>query len=159
MDRQHSHDQDDLSDIERRLACWRPTADFLDTDAMLFAAGLAAGRQSRSRLWPTLCALLIVPMAALGAWAISERSERLTLSHELASHRRLAGASSYASNTRQAPLEYLPSPNDYFHLRRRVEEDARNSLASVTFTRPEAVGQQSPSSAILRAGQWSDLVQ
>jgi len=70
--------EDDLSACERRLAGWQPAAGNLDTDAMLFAAGRAAGRRGRL-LWPALCTLLAAQVAGLGVWGFSERSERVAL--------------------------------------------------------------------------------
>jgi hypothetical protein len=75
---------DDLSDLERRLAAWQPAAQGLDADAMLFAAGRAAGRPPRGRLlWAALSVSLAVLAVALGAWAARERSGRLALAQQL----------------------------------------------------------------------------
>ena len=61
----HSPNPDDLSEIERRLSVWRPNAEGLNRDAMLYAAGLAAGKAERGRLlWPALCGFLAVFAAA-----------------------------------------------------------------------------------------------
>ncbi len=81
----HAPDNDDaLSDLERRLTGWRPDSAGLDADAMLFAAGLAAGRQRRGRLLgPSLCGLLAALAAGLGAWGLTERAERQELATRL----------------------------------------------------------------------------
>ena len=74
MDAKTPRHEDDLSDFERHLAGWQPASDGLNADAMLFAAGQAAGRRGRSQLlWPMLCALLTVQAAGLGVWGLSER--------------------------------------------------------------------------------------
>src|SRR5262245_2702578 len=80
MDTPFPRHEDDLNDVERRLAAWQPDSGRLDTDAMLFAAGLAAGRRGRGRfLWPALCVVLTLQAAGLGVWGLSERAERLAL--------------------------------------------------------------------------------
>lgn len=66
---------DDLSELERRLSASRPAAEGLDADAMLFAAGRAAG--SSRLLWPALTGFFAVLALALGGWAMAERAERL----------------------------------------------------------------------------------
>ena len=67
MDAHTPRHEDDLSEFERHLAGWQPSSDGLDADAMLFAAGQAAGRRGRSQLlWPVLCALVTVQAAGAG---------------------------------------------------------------------------------------------
>ena len=84
MDAKTPRHEDDLSDFERHLAGWQPASDGLSADAMLFAAGQAAGRRGRSQLlWPMLCALLTVQAAGLGVWGLSERAERQALASRL----------------------------------------------------------------------------
>src|SRR5439155_10166786 len=80
MDIHTPNHQDDLSDVERRLSGWRPRVEGLDADAMLFAAGLAAGRRGRVVfVVSALGGLLAIVAAGLGVWALSERSERQML--------------------------------------------------------------------------------
>jgi len=145
----------DVSDCERRLADWQPAAGNLDADAMLFAAGCAAGRRKGvPLLWPVLCALLAAQAAGFGLWGLSERAERVALAGRLHEH-------APASNTPRAPAvaessepRYAPSSDDYFHLRRRLERDPGRWLASA-----RTVGSQTtepPAPAILRAGQRND---
>ena len=78
MDAHTPRHEDELSDFERHLAGWQPAPGGLDADAMLFAAGQAAGQRGRGRLLgPALCVLFAVQGAGLGAWGLSERAERL----------------------------------------------------------------------------------
>ena len=80
MDTQPSSNEDDLSDVERRLTGWQPAAERLDADAMLFAAGRAAGQGGLGRLlWPACCVLLVVQAAGLLVWGLAERAERFPL--------------------------------------------------------------------------------
>lgn len=80
----HPHADGDLSELERRLGAWRPDGDGLDPAAMLFAAGQASARPGRARLvWPLLCGCLALVAASLGAWAVSERAERLALARRV----------------------------------------------------------------------------
>jgi hypothetical protein len=157
MDANSPRHEDDLSACERRLAAWRPAAEGLDADAMLFAAGLAAGRRGRGqRLWPVLCAVLTVQAAALGVWGLSERAQRQALANRV---RDAAPAPQTPPATAVAELtapSYMPSPTDYFHLRRRAEQDPGRWLASPPPA--EAPIPQPPAKpAILRAGQRESL--
>src|SRR5262245_45186807 len=80
MDTNHPLADGDLNELERRLAAWRPAADGLDPDSVLFAAGRASVRPSPARFaWPALAAGFACVAAVLGAALASERSERMTL--------------------------------------------------------------------------------
>jgi hypothetical protein len=147
------HNQDDLSDVERRLADWRPAAAGLDADAMLFAAGQATGRRGRGRLlWPALCVLLATQAVMLGAWGLSERSERLALAsrlHESAPESSAPPATAVAILPKSS---YTPAPDDYFHLRGRTEQDL-NRWLTLAHTDAPAPGTPPPEPTIPRAGQ------
>jgi hypothetical protein len=73
---------DDLTDLERHLAGCAPSADGLDADAMLFAAGRASARRGRLA-WPALTACLAVLSVVLGVWLAAERAERKELAQRL----------------------------------------------------------------------------
>jgi len=149
-----SHNQDDLSDIERRLADWRPASSGLDADAVLFAAGQATAGRGRGRLlWPVLCVLLAGQAALLGAWGLSERAERVALAsriHEIAPEPKVPPASAVAILPKSS---YTPSPDDYFHLRGRTEQDLNRWLTSQASTDAPAPGPPAPEPTIPRAGQ------
>jgi hypothetical protein len=124
----NSTGHDDLNDFERRLAGWRPTSDNSNSDAMLFAAGFAAGRGFLRRwVWPVTCTLLVIQAAGLVVWALSERAERRTLEiqlHESAP----SSPPAIVSPVLPEPF-YEPSPQDYFHLLHMVEQDPSRWLA------------------------------
>jgi hypothetical protein len=122
---------------------------------MLFAAGLAAGRRGRARLlWPAACALLAVLSAGLGAWGVSERAERLDLVERLPER---APAPDAPPATAVVPeSSYEPSPDDYFHLRRRAEQDPGRWLDSPPPEGPQ--GSPPPEPPIFRAGQRDGLL-
>jgi hypothetical protein len=160
MDEHPPQHDDDLSDCERRLAGWHPASAGLDADAMLFAAGRAAGRRGRARLlWPALCVLLAVQAAGLGVWGLSERAERQALASRLPEPAPAPGAPSV---TAVAASSYTPSPEDYFHLRRRLEQDPGRWPASPQPAGPRGKepppGPPPPEPAILRAGQRDGLL-
>lgn len=159
MDADTPRREDDLSEVERRLAGWQPAAGNLDADAMLFAAGRAAGRRGRGALlWPALCALLVVQAAGLGVWGLSEHTERLALAGSL---RERTPAPNMPTSPGVAVLpesSYTPSPDDYFHLRRRVEQDPGRWLASLQHEGTQAPGPPSPKPAIFTAGQRDGLL-
>jgi hypothetical protein len=159
MDQQSPRHEDDLSDVERRLAGWHPASAGLDADAMLFAAGQAAGRRGRGRLlWPALCAFLAVQAAGLGAWGLSERAERRALASRL--RERAPAPSAPPATDVAVPPEpsYTPSPDDYFHLRRRAEQNLTRGPASLPPAAAQALAPPPPEPAILRAGQRDGLL-
>jgi hypothetical protein len=97
----HSDFPDDLSELERRLSAWQPSSEGLDADAMLFAAGRAAGPPHRVRfVWPALTGFLAVLALAFGVWATTERAERLALDQRL---RQLSAAPSEPVSSPSVP--------------------------------------------------------
>jgi hypothetical protein len=149
------HAEDDLSEVERRLRGWRPDATGLDSDAMVFAAGLAAGRRGWL-LGTTLCGVFAVLACGLGAWGLSERAERIALAGRVYERAPTAttleaDAVAMASEGRQ-PL----APDAYFSLRRQAEDDPSPWPAARL---PEAPPPPPPSeNEILTAGQRDGLL-
>ena len=159
MDTNIPHNPNDLSDLERRLSSWRPGAAGLDADAMLFAAGLAAGRARRGRLnGPVLCGLLAALAFGLGAWGLSERAERQTLTALL----RERGPSSQPLPVTVVAVfsepGYTPAPGDYFSLRRQMEQDPDRWLASLEPSGGQAPAPPPAAPAILTPRQRDDLL-
>jgi hypothetical protein len=154
----HSPNPDDLSEIERRLSVWRPNAEGLNRDAMLYAAGLAAGKGGHGRLlWPALCSLLAVCAAVLGAWGLNERAECQFLIGRL--HEPTSSAPASPTNALAAAPHsaFVASPDGYLNLRRQLEQDPGRWLASREFKGPTAIGPAPPEPAILRASQFEAL--
>jgi hypothetical protein len=159
MDAKTPRHENDLSDFERHLAGWQPASDGLSADAMLFAAGQAAGRRERSRLlWPLLCAFLTVYAAGLGVWGLSERALRQALASRL-SDRSPAHSASPAPVVvvRDSSSSYEPAPGDYLSTRRQMEQDPSGWLASRQPAGLQALGPSPPPPAILTPGQRDGL--
>ena len=157
MDAKTPRHEDDLSDFERHLAGWQPASDGLSADAMLFAAGQAAGRRGRSQLlWPMLCALLTLQAAGLGVWGLSERAERQVLASRL-SERAPTHSASPAPVVVVRESSYEPSPVDYLSTRRQMEQDPNGWLASRQPAGLQALGPSPPSPAILTPRQRDGL--
>ena len=103
---------DDLSDLERRLSAWQPSA-----------AGRASARGGRGRvLWPLASACLAVLAVVLGVGLAAERAERLELA------RRLPGPPTSPVPPRvpdmgEAAAADPLAPNAYLHVRRELERD------------------------------------
>jgi hypothetical protein len=156
MDTNTSSNENDLSDVERRLAGWIPAAENLDGAAMLFAAGLAAGRRQRDRfLWPVFLVLLTAQAIGLGTWGLTERAGRQALVSRL-------GAPSPASGeTTVIVLAEDTStwqPDGYLNLRRQIVQDPGVWLASREPAGPQSAEPPSPEAAMLRAGQYESLL-
>ncbi len=150
--------EDDLNNVEQRLAGWLPAATVLNTDAMLYAAGLAAGRGGRRReriVWPAVCVVLLVQAVGLGFWAFSERAERRELArrlmHSAPTPNQLPET---AVADAQRPPAYTSSPNDYLQLRQRAEQDPDGWLAMSYSRGRQAIAPPPPGPAILTGGQW-----
>ncbi len=110
---------DDLSDLERRLTAWRPSPAGLNADALLFAAGRAAGRPGPGRvLWPVVAGSLAVLVAVLGQRLAAERAERLALVELF--QQRGAGAPAEPAAAPVSPA--APPPSDSYLAARRVLE-------------------------------------
>ena len=141
MDANTPRHEDNLSDIEGQLAQWRPGADGLDADAMLFAAGLAAGRRGRGRLLgPALCGLLAILAAGLAAWGLAERSERQALASRLRQRQPSPDPAAVTDVAAITKSSYEPSPNDYLSIRRQMEQDPDRWLASQQSNGPKVSG-------------------
>jgi hypothetical protein len=115
----------DLNDLERRLSAWQPAGDQLNAEAMLFAAGRAAGRGGSGRfVWPALACLMTGLSAVLGVWLASERHEKQMLAQRLQERSPASfPASAPAVNAPDEPsMEDQPSPDSYFAAHRALEQ-------------------------------------
>ncbi len=111
---------DNLNELERRLADWKPAPDGLNVDAMLFAAGRASARNGKARLaWPVVSGGLALLTVFLGVRLAGERAGRLALLQEL--HLRLADIPSVTPIAPTASPE-TPEANAYLVLRREWEQ-------------------------------------
>lgn len=129
----------EMSDLERRLAGWRPAADGLDADAMLFAAGRASARRPVSRFaWPAIAAALALALGVSESTRSVERRE-----HEVA----LARLSDASQSPTAAATWDGSSPN-YLIVRRALEDNPDG--ATVVSMPPSNRPADHP---MLRAGQ------
>jgi hypothetical protein len=116
-----------LTDLERRLAGWRPASDALDADAMLFAAGRASVRRSRSQFaWPAIAACLAVAVGILGMQLSAERAENQSLIAQLSNAETDAFVPSQPSATPNyliARQSWVNNPDYDFH-HEPLESDA-----------------------------------
>jgi hypothetical protein len=120
----NARNPDDLTDLERRLAGWRPDAAGLDPDAMLFAAGRASVRSSPTRfVWPAIAACMTVVALGLGGWAAKERSGRLELA------RLVQKPTPTVPTPAPEPSPEPPPTGSYFAMSRLVRQDPDAFLA------------------------------
>ena len=146
---------DDLSDLERRLAGWRPSAGGLDRGRTLYEAGRAAARhEARRAVAASAGGALVLALAALGmgiGWA-TERRRGL--------EQEAALAATSMPPTVAAPLPEPspepPDPTSYLALTRRIV-DGRIALGAPPRRAPSAP----PSRPALppRVGDWGRLLE
>src|SRR5262245_25425879 len=114
----------DLTDLERRLSGWTPSAGALDRDRMLFEAGRAAARsETRGRLTTALAAGLAAVSVGLGGWAVRESTQRRALELALADRSRalevVLAERSFPPEPDQIPVAAL-TPESYLVLTHRL---------------------------------------
>lgn len=117
------HPNDPLTDLELRLAAWRPNPQELDPDALLFAAGRASARRARL-VWPTATACLVMLSALLAGRLALERAQCLALARQLDQRRAPAPpheAPVPPTAAETAGTEPLP-PDSYLIARRALDE-------------------------------------
>jgi hypothetical protein len=150
MDTNTPGHEDNLNALEHLLSGWRPGDEGLDADAMLFAAGLAAGQRGRARfVAPVLCGLLAVLALALGLWGLHERSERQALASRLHEQVPAPRAAPPVGSDVDPASSYEPSANDYLSMRRRMEDDPGGWLAYMQPVGHQPPGRPPPQPAIL----------
>lgn len=138
--------QNDLSDVERRLASWTPAAQGLDLSAALFAAGRASACPSKAlRAWQAAAACLAVAGLILGTGLAWERSQRLTLVAKLADN-------SVPVASAIIPMEPL-APSSYFVLRHKLEESTDVAALAVYADGPGSKEPSPPEPPVPRAWQ------
>jgi hypothetical protein len=147
----------DLSPLERRLSCLRPSSDGLAADALLFAAGRASAQASKGRhVWPALAGCFALLAAVLGGWVASERTERLALARQM-QDRQEAGKPAPASTVQEASHPRVtPSPDSLLAARLSLAHDFDAWLASAG--QPSPTSQESPRQFVPRAWQPGDLL-
>ncbi|OJW07999.1 MAG: hypothetical protein BGO49_20630 [Planctomycetales bacterium 71-10] len=148
-----SHDgPDDLSDLERRLAGWRPSAVGLDRGRMLYEAGRAAARAEARRAAVGLAGLALIlasAAAGLGAGWAMERRRGFDLEVALAAATAPRPPAALAAPPPGPPPE-PPGPTSYLALTRRIV-DGRIALDDLPRRQP-AAGPSRPAPPPLRAG-------
>ncbi|HEV3259386.1 MAG TPA: hypothetical protein VG013_21145 [Gemmataceae bacterium] len=141
----------DLNDVERRLAAWRPSADGLHSDAMLFAAGRASARADRGRfVWPVMSACTALLAAALGVWVGAERAERLALAQQIRQQPPAPAPTALASAAEPQTAD-PPAPNSYLANLRALERDPEAWAANDVVKAGPLPGPPSPGHRILQA--------
>jgi len=135
-----------VNDFERSLARLQPDRTGLNSDAVIFDAGFAAGRRGQ-RLWMTISAALAIAVIGLGAWGMTERTQRRALADVVRAPAPPIGSPSVDQSI-EAPSS---SPDGYLRLRRRAEQDPNGWLAS--WQPEEAPGPPGSEPIILRAWQ------
>jgi hypothetical protein len=151
---------DNVSDLERRLASHAPAADGLDADAMLFAAGRAAGRPGHARfIWPTLTACLAALAVVLGVWLGVERTERRDLAEQL--KRSISAPLVPPSPAPPAPMPEPPTANEpssnSLLAAHRALEQGLDDWPPLTVPPHDTPGPLPPDPPILRVGRPDTL--
>src|SRR5262249_19210774 len=131
---------------------WTPTPEGLNTDAMLFAAGRASARSSKTRVvWPIVSGGLAVVAVFLGIRLSAERAERLALLQEL--DLRLANAPVAPDDVTPRHLYEPGATNAYIVLRREWEQRPGEWPMNSPVKVEQPNGPTIPEGNILRAWQ------
>jgi hypothetical protein len=156
MDAQPSS-SDDMSDLEKRLSGWRPSAAGLDADGVLFAAGRASVRPGWGRIaWPLVSGCLALLAATLGVALSQERAARVEMAARLNEPRpSVAPPPSVEPDSVEAPPDSPPA-DSYLAARRAMAGNPDSWLAAAK-TGPD--GAPSPSRAIWKAGSNADVLE
>lgn len=110
---------DDLGEVERRLAGWRPAPEGLDSAAMLYAAGRASAGQRGRWVWPVVAACFALLSVALGSQVAVERSQRLALASRLAEAKTTAAVLDPVASLEPRPV----LPHTLLAERRQLDRD------------------------------------
>jgi hypothetical protein len=134
-----SGEPDDLTTFTRSLANVPPHAGQLDRDALLFAAGRAAGR--RGLVWPTLIGVLAVLSVALTATLLTRPTTVVVVERTVRVPAPVPQRPPPADTVRpadesSAPDQTPPSPalTDALRLRQRLLRDGLGELPRTTWT-------------------------
>lgn len=113
---------DDLSDLERRLAGWRPSAVGIDRGRMLYESGRAAARAEAGRRATALAGLsLLLALAATGLGAGWAMEHRRGIEREAALIAATTGPPpAPAAPVPASPTPEPPGPTSYLALSRRI---------------------------------------
>jgi len=153
-----NREPNDWNDIERLLSGIRPSSDGLRAEAMLFAAGLAAGRQATRRsFFPVLCGMLALTCVGLAYWGLAERSERVQIARNPPQNDR-SPSMAVVREPEPAKSIYEPSAEDYLSLRREMEADPNRFLVQHAAVSSRPAEAPPPPAGILKAGQRGGIL-
>jgi hypothetical protein len=147
----------ELNEVERLLSNIRPSSDGLHTDAMLFAAGLAAGKGRKAPpVYPVLCGVLMLTVAGLACWGLAERNELMQIARNQPQNDRSPSVA-VVRELEPAKSIYEPSAEDYLSLRREMEADPNRFLVAQAAVISQPADAPPPPARILTAGQRSGI--
>jgi hypothetical protein len=158
MDAQPSP-SDDMSDLERQLSGWRPSAAGLDADGVLFAAGRATVRPGWGRIaWPIVSGCLALLAATLGVGLSRERAARLELTSRLREPiSAVVTAPPSLPEPYEAPLDEPPAAYSYLATRRALAGNLDSWLMTAK-TEPPAEP-PAPNRPTWKAGSYPDMLE
>jgi hypothetical protein len=145
-----------MSDLEKRLSAWRPSASGLDADSVLFAAGRASVRPGWGRVaWPVVSGCLALMTAALGVALSQERAARVEMAARLNERPSVAPAPAVVPDSIETAPADAPPADSYFAARRALAGDPDSWLAAAKAVPSE--GPPSPNQPIWKVGSHPDL--
>ena len=143
MDAWESGPENELTDLERRLTRWQPTAAGLNRDRVMYESGRAAARadvKASAALFAT--AAVVIVSAVLGTMLVRERAARNALEGQIA---RLGPPPGRITTPIEPPDSHFvlraPEPESYLALTHRGRTD---QLDDVPFERPAPAHGRSP---------------
>jgi hypothetical protein len=150
---------DDMSDLERRLSGWRPSAAGLDADGVLFAAGRASVRLGWGRItWPIVSGCLALLAALLGVGLSQERAARLELTARFHDAKPPVASAPYPLPEPDEPSSTEPpAPDSYLAAHRALAGNPGSWLMAAAIE-PSA-GPPAPNRPIWKVGSHPDVLE
>jgi hypothetical protein len=154
---EHPDRTDAVTELELRLADWRPATAGLSPDQVLFAAGRVAGRTGRNLGW-VVSGCLMVLMLVLGPSFRFEREARLQLLAQLQDLRRVIDAVPRPPfEEGESPSSNPPRASSYLTARNAMIHDIDRWSEHVT-TEP-APAPPVPSRPILKSHSLGEMIE
>lgn len=154
MDANHDNSCDSLNALEQRLSHWQPESGGLDSDRLLFAAGMAAAHRPLPRLlWPATAGCCAIVAVVMGGLLAGERTQRLALARQL--HERETPEVRQQYQIAEAMPAEKANPASLWVMQRRMENNFEEQMSFASNLPAPAAN---VNTSVLRALRHEDLI-